>query len=706
MVARSNRHRIDADGGKEERNGHIHQEQRSIMQVLNGNLQLRYAFTPRPNPIRASAHGANPNLADVGVIISNPRSVPVTIRKITIRIPTGENIGLDLSSIANLPAPTYDSSGAWTITASGDTITIEPVDGDSGTITDTILFLLEKIAINETPGVVPITVTEFYPAAPKAIDNISHSLVKLESDFPVIDFYASPTTLHDFGQTTTLFWKCSDEGTKYSYGLSSNDWQPRDCLDGGICFSCADGVAGVTTPGLNATTRFTLSVIRTDSGGSRVEWKKLSIVVTILVPSVLENSFVDQIGCDRIVSMHWIAFNAVRCAVLLDGEVIDADAPTNTYARGYRRLLPDAPGRHQLSVIAYSQSGARAPHSFPDIRVRTPAIIDVGGAPRAIAITPESKHALVVSKTAAWTSVLKVIDIATGTIQAKAIPLPVGTVHGIAITPDGKLALAANLNVFRAVAPAKAPESFAEALTDAYADTGRPRHLLAPNVATNMHGLTIIDLARQVVASELHVPGAMRIAITPDGRSAFVTGLAGFVVTVIDIATRTIERRISMSRFGSNGIAITPDGKLALVVNTTGYVSVIDIHARTLEPAHIPVGAQPQSIAITPDGRLALVAGESESGLTVINIAARRAESKTIPIPAVDVLDASAITITRDGSLALVLGKGGIISIIDIAQRTVFADQIRIAASHGIAGTPNSRNIVAANSQSGTITIL
>jgi YVTN family beta-propeller protein len=49
------------------------------------------------------------------------------------------------------------------------------------------------------------------------------------------------------------------------------------------------------------------------------------------------------------------------------------------------------------------------------------------------------------------------------------------------------------------------------------------------------------------------------------------------------------------------GVAVTPDGKTAFVTNSdSGTVSTIDVKTRTKNPTDIPVGSHPSEVAITP----------------------------------------------------------------------------------------------------------
>ena len=51
------------------------------------------------------------------------------------------------------------------------------------------------------------------------------------------------------------------------------------------------------------------------------------------------------------------------------------------------------------------------------------------------------------------------------------------------------------------------------------------------------------------------------------------------------------------------GVAVTPDGKTAFVTHAAGTVSTIDVKTRTLSPTEITVGAGPFFLAVTPNGK-------------------------------------------------------------------------------------------------------
>ncbi len=87
-------------------------------------------------------------------------------------------------------------------------------------------------------------------------------------------------------------------------------------------------------------------------------------------------------------------------------------------------------------------------------------------------------------------------------------------------------------------------------------------------------------------------------------------------VSVIDMSTNTVVATVPV---GGNpqGVAVTPDGRHAYVVNNGGYVSVIDTTSNTVV-ATVPVGSLAANIAISPDGTRAYVANSNSGNVSVI----------------------------------------------------------------------------------------
>lgn len=110
--------------------------------------------------------------------------------------------------------------------------------------------------------------------------------------------------------------------------------------------------------------------------------------------------------------------------------------------------------------------------------------------------------------------------------------------------------------------------------------------------------ISILDLATKKVTQTLdaNVKGANRLKFTPDGKLAFVSTLSGADLSIFDVATRTLKKKVAIGH-GAAGIEMQPDGTRAYVACTPdSYVVVIDL--KSLEATgHIDAGKNPDGMA-------------------------------------------------------------------------------------------------------------
>ena len=168
------------------------------------------------------------------------------------------------------------------------------------------------------------------------------------------------------------------------------------------------------------------------------------------------------------------------------------------------------------------------------------------------------------------------------------------------------------------------------------------------------------------------------MAITPDGKHAYVANNGDGTVSVITTATGVVSATIPVGA-SPGGVAFTPDGKHAYVANNgDGTVSVITT-ATGVVSGTFTIGTNPAGVAITPDGKHAYVANNStgsvfdappKSETTRCRSSTRRrgpcrprSPSATAPI---------GVTITPDGKHVYVANNGdGTVSVIDTATGAV-----------------------------------
>lgn len=110
--------------------------------------------------------------------------------------------------------------------------------------------------------------------------------------------------------------------------------------------------------------------------------------------------------------------------------------------------------------------------------------------------------------------------------------------------------------------------------------------------------ISILDLATKKVAQTLdaNVKTANRLKFTPDGKLALVSVLNGADLSIFDVATKTLKKKIPIGH-GAAGIEMQPDGSRAFVACTPdSYVVVIDL--KTLEAkGHFDAGKNPDGMA-------------------------------------------------------------------------------------------------------------
>jgi DNA-binding beta-propeller fold protein YncE len=122
------------------------------------------------------------------------------------------------------------------------------------------------------------------------------------------------------------------------------------------------------------------------------------------------------------------------------------------------------------------------------------------------------------------------------------------------------------------------------------------------------------------------------LAILPDGRHALVALNGEAAVALVSLAERRVVRRIATAPFPSE-LALSPDGKLALVTHS-GFgereLTLIDVRGRRAS-RRIAVGLDPAGVAFSRSGALAL-ATASGSGTAVVLDVRRGRRRRTLKL--------------------------------------------------------------------------
>lgn len=171
------------------------------------------------------------------------------------------------------------------------------------------------------------------------------------------------------------------------------------------------------------------------------------------------------------------------------------------------------------------------------------------------------------------------------------------------------------------------------------------------------------------------------VAVTPDGRRAFVPNIGSGTVTVLDLEQGLVEAHIPTGA-GAEGVAIAPDGSEVWVTNrAANTVSIID--AQTLEVIfELPSRDFPIRAAFSPDGQHVLVTNARSGTVTVFD-AEQRLRVGVIDLTAIEqIADADdryfirefegspipiGVTIGPDSRTAYIANSGAdVVAVVDI----------------------------------------
>lgn len=299
------------------------------------------------------------------------------------------------------------------------------------------------------------------------------------------------------------------------------------------------------------------------------------------------------------------------------------------------RLLLSASGLVLISGIAFAGPKAYV-GNFKDNTVsvidtttgKAVATIPVAAGPHGMGITSDGRWLYVSGDGSSTVSVIDTtIDHVTRTIEVGKTP------HGVALVPDGQLLVAVN---------------------------GEDR-------------IAFVNTATQAVVATVAVAKPHTIAISPDGKAAYVASQepGHFALVVIDLSKRAVVRTIALDKpprdleFGHDGKALyfTKAGVNAVEVldpasdkivaeiptgasphyanlfrNTTLGTVVVQGPGELLlfDPAtnkpvrSIAVGKQPHWIAVLGDGKTAYVTNEGSNDVSVVDLASGK--TTTIPV--------------------------------------------------------------------------
>lgn len=180
----------------------------------------------------------------------------------------------------------------------------------------------------------------------------------------------------------------------------------------------------------------------------------------------------------------------------------------------------------------------------------------------------------------------------------------------------------------------------------------------------NSDDVSMVDLATGATHALLPVGGKPAgIALSPDGRRAYVTSPEGAYVSVIDMERRRAESRITLSG-GPLGIAVNP------VMGTIYVADWYEDRLFVVTPdgrltATVATGDSPWGVAVSPDGGLLLTAERDDDRISLFD-AGSLAPLGTIAVGSRSL----GVTIDRTGARAYTANVGSNDgSVVDLGAR-------------------------------------
>jgi PQQ-dependent catabolism-associated beta-propeller protein len=139
----------------------------------------------------------------------------------------------------------------------------------------------------------------------------------------------------------------------------------------------------------------------------------------------------------------------------------------------------------------------------------------------------------------------------------------------------------------------------------------------------------IIDThSYEIVANILVDPRPRHAEFTPDGKKLWITSEIGGTVSIIDMATYQIEKKITFEIPGVMrdniqpvGVKMTMDGKTAFVaLGPAARVAVVDV-AKGEVVKYLLVGQRVWHLALTPEEDLLFTTNGVSNDVTVVEVA-------------------------------------------------------------------------------------
>ncbi|GLL16131.1 hypothetical protein GCM10017577_72860 [Pseudonocardia halophobica] len=196
------------------------------------------------------------------------------------------------------------------------------------------------------------------------------------------------------------------------------------------------------------------------------------------------------------------------------------------------------------------------------------------------------------------------------------------------------------------------------------------------------------------------------IALSPNGRLAYIANRNAGVVTVMDTSVDKVIATIPVQAGPPQYLAFAPDGKRVYVSifndqKTVNVVGVLDTTSNSITST-IPVGTRPFALAVTPDGSKLYVPNHDSGTVSVIDTATSTLvhDIKVAPNP-------HWVTFSPDGTKAYTANhESGVVSIINTADDTVLGEVKVQVSPHSLEVAPDNSVVANVNYDSDSVTAI
>jgi YVTN family beta-propeller protein len=166
--------------------------------------------------------------------------------------------------------------------------------------------------------------------------------------------------------------------------------------------------------------------------------------------------------------------------------------------------------------------------------------------------------------------------------------------HMIHVTPDAKKIYTTNVS-----------SGTVSILSDTLMQMGRPN--AKPREDWTQ---TVIPVSR----------GSEGFDVSPDGKELWTAANEDGMISIINLTTKKLDKKLDAKAMGANRLKFSPDGKLVFVSSlSTGDLFVYDARTRK-EIKKIKVGHGAAGILMDPDGSRAFIACSSDNYIAVVDL--------------------------------------------------------------------------------------